>query len=197
MQLLTLDDIADLREYERVRDQYRKEIISLKKDRRVSVGPLLTLIFENRETMRFQIQEMARAEKMVSDDQIETELAIYNPLIPAKNELSATLFLELRTQEELMEWLPKLVGIEESVKLQISFDGQEYEVNATTDPSHKEQLTRQEMTASVHYIKFNLSQEQADAFAKGDVKVCSGHHFYDFETHLSPQCVSSLVKDWQ
>src|SRR3712207_4698094 len=108
---LTLDDIADLRAYERERDDFRKHIIELKRHRRIPVGPIVTLVFENRDTIRFQIQEMARAEKMLSDEAIETELDIYNPLIPSAGELSATLFIELTSKDDLMEWLPKLVGI--------------------------------------------------------------------------------------
>ena len=82
MTKLALDDIADLRAYERERIEFRQEIIALKKRRRIHVGPHLTLLFENRQTIRFQIQEMARAEKILSDEGIQTELDIYNPLIP-------------------------------------------------------------------------------------------------------------------
>src|SRR3982751_1121738 len=119
MSKLTLDDIVDLRAYERERDEFRQHIIDLKKRRRVGVGPIVTLVFENRDTIRFQIQEMARAERMLRDDQIQTELDVYNPLIPEAGELSATLFVELTSKDELMQWLPKLVGIERSVELVI------------------------------------------------------------------------------
>ncbi|MHB8499257.1 MAG: DUF3501 family protein, partial [Acidimicrobiales bacterium] len=73
---LTLDDIADQRAYERERDDFRRQVIAAKRLRRVSVGPFVTLTFENRLTMRFQVQEMARAEKMTSDEQIEHELEV-------------------------------------------------------------------------------------------------------------------------
>src|SRR5205085_11678087 len=78
---LTLDDIADLRAYERERAEFRERVIALKKLRRVPVGSIVTLVFENLETVRFQIQEMARAERMLSDEQIQGELDFYNPLI--------------------------------------------------------------------------------------------------------------------
>ena len=113
---LTLDDIADQRAYERERDAFRAQVIAAKKLRRISVGPVITLTFENRLTMRFQVQEMARAEKMVTDEQIQHELDVYNRLLPAPGELSATLFLELTTEEELRTWLPRLVGIERAVR---------------------------------------------------------------------------------
>ena len=116
---LTLDDITDLRAYERERDAYRQTVIELKARRRVAVGPIVSLVFENRETMRSQIQEMARAERMVTDEQIQKELDVYNALIPAPGELSATLFIELTAEEALRNWLPRLVGIEHSVILRL------------------------------------------------------------------------------
>ncbi|MDA8196196.1 MAG: DUF3501 family protein [Actinomycetota bacterium] len=194
MALLTLNDIEDIRQYERHRDDYRREIIALKKLRRVSVGPIMTLLFENRETIRFQIQEMARAEKLFSDEEIEVELGIYNPLIPGKNQLSATLFLELTSKEELIEWLPKLVGIEDSIELHINELGES--VAAFCEESHKEQLTRNEMTASVHYIRFDLNDQQAEALSRGGGVVRSSHFRYVHETPLSSETVDSLVGDW-
>ena len=79
---LTLDDIADLRAYEREREDFRAHVIALKKRRRVGVGPFMTIVFENRDTIRFQIQEMARVERLATDDAIENELRAYNPLVP-------------------------------------------------------------------------------------------------------------------
>src|SRR5690606_28224213 len=116
------DDIADFRAYERERNDFRAHIIDLKRRRRVPVGPFVTFVFENRDTIRFQIQEMARVERLYSDEQIETELRIYNPLIPEPGQLCATMFLELTSDAELREWLPKLVGIERSVALCIGDD---------------------------------------------------------------------------
>ena len=79
---LTLDDIADQRAYERERDDFRRAVIAHKKLRRLSVGPVVTLTFESRMTMRFQVQEMARAERMTTDEQIQHELDVYNRLLP-------------------------------------------------------------------------------------------------------------------
>src|ERR1700681_3124020 len=117
---LTLDDIEDLRAYERRRDGYRRHVIELKRRRRVALGPIVSLLFENRETMRSQILEMARAERMASDDQIQNELDVYNALIPEPGELSATLFIELTGEDALRNWLPRLVGIEHAVLLRLT-----------------------------------------------------------------------------
>ncbi len=116
---LTVTDIADLREYEREREDFRAEVIALKKKRRIAVGPFVTVLFENRQTIRFQIQEMARVERLISDEAIEGELRAYNPLIPEPGELAATVFLELTSEIALREWLPRLVGIEASVALRL------------------------------------------------------------------------------
>src|SRR5262245_64203985 len=112
MRKLTVDDIVDLRAYERERAEFRARVIALKKSRRIALGDLVTIVFENTDTMRFQIQEMARAEKMLRDEQIEHEVATYNELIPDAGELSATLFIEITDAERLREWLPKLPGIQ-------------------------------------------------------------------------------------
>ncbi len=194
MASLTLNDIEDIRAYERHRDEFRREIIALKKVRRVSLGPILTLLFENRETIRFQVQEMARAEKLFSDEAIEVELGIYNRLIPSQNQLSATLFLELTSKDQLIEWLPKLVGIEDSIELQIN--GLDESVAAYCEESHKEQLTRNEMTASVHYIRFDLSDRQVEALQRNGGLIKSTHFRYLHEVELAQTTVDSFVGDW-
>ncbi|MDQ1437466.1 MAG: hypothetical protein QOK43_1095 [Acidimicrobiaceae bacterium] len=190
-QKLSLGDIADLRAYERERDEFRDRIIALKRVRRVGIGPLVTLLFENRDTIRFQVQEMARAERMLSDDQIQTELDVYNPLIPDVGELSATLFVELTSKEQLVEWLPKLVGVERSVELII---GREV-VRCEVEEAHADQLTRQDVTASVHYVRFRLSPEQVGRFASEPVVLAVNHPNYAEGTHLSDDTKRALLED--
>jgi len=188
---LTIDDIADQRAYEREREAFRAHIIELKQHRRIGVGPFVSLVFENRDTIRFQIQEMARAERILTDDGIQAELDIYNPLIPEKGSLSATLFIELTSKDELMEWLPKLVGIERSVQLRI--DGEV--VAATPDAEHERQLTRETITASVHYVHFELDPTQIQRFADARVRIEVAHENYAYETELSKAARESLLDD--
>ncbi len=176
--LLTLDDIADQRAYERERDEFRARVIAVKKLRRISVGPVVTLTFESRLTMRFQVQEMARAEKMLSDEQIQHELDVYNQLIPAPGELSATLFLELTTEEELRTWLPRLVGVQRSCELRIG-DGDFAQVIASTpEEEHESNLSRTETTSAVHYVRFAFTPEQVEAFATQPVTLAVNHSEY-------------------
>jgi hypothetical protein len=175
---LTLGDIADQRAYERQRDSFRRTVIAHKKLRRVTVGPVVTLTFESRTTMRFQIQEMARAERMTTDEQIQHELDVYNRLLPGPGELSATLFLELTTEEELRTWLPRLVGIERSVVLDIGEGAGRRAVRSVPDQEHESQLTRVEVTSAVHYVRFRLTPDDMAAFVAGPVTLLVDHAEY-------------------
>jgi len=190
--MLTLDDISDLRAYERERDDYRRKVIEIKRRRRVAVGPIVSLVFENRETMRSQVQEMARAERMVSDDQIQKELDVYNALIPEPGELSATLFIELTGEEALRDWLPRLVGIEHAVLLELSGGDT---VRAVPEAAHEEALTRPEITASVHYIRFALDPAQVGRFAAGPVTLAVDHPEYPEQAVLSEEVRAELLTD--
>jgi hypothetical protein len=188
---LTLDDIADLRAYEREREAFRERIIALKRVRRVQVGPVVTLVFENRDTVRFQVQEMARAEKLLSDEQIRLELDVYNPLIPEAGQLSATLFVELTSEEQMREWLPKLVGIERAVELRMG----DRSVRCMPEEQHARQLTREEVTASVHYVRFELTPEEVVAFEAEPVVLAVDHPAYHEATPLSDETKASLRHD--
>ena len=192
---LTISDIADVRAYEREREAFRRQIIQLKRRRRVQVGLFVSLVFENRETIRFQIQEMARVEKLITDEAIQNELDTYNPLIPDPGQLCATLFLELTSEEQLREWLPKLVGIERSVALRLG-DGDDAElVRCIPDEAHAQQLTREETTASVHYIRFELTPAQVDRFAAGPVRLVIDHPAYLEDSELADAAVEELLAD--
>jgi len=200
--MLTLADIEDLRAYERDRDDYRRQVIELKRRRRVSVGPIVSLVFENRETMRSQIQEMARAERMVSDDLVQKELDVYNALIPEPGELSATLFIELTGDQALRNWLPRLVGIEHSVILWLPGPGAGppgapggEPVRAVPEAAHADALTRPEITASVHYLRFALDPAQVERFAAGPVRLAIDHPEYQAEALLSDEAVAELLTD--
>jgi len=136
---------------------------------------------------------MARAERILSDEGIQTELDIYNPLVPGDGVLAATLFIELTSDAQLREWLPKLVGIERSVELQVGRDASV--VRGQVDADHDKQLTRDEMTASVHYAHFRLSPHQAAVLAEGPVAVVVTHPEYDHRAELSAETRAELATD--
>ena len=192
---LTLDDIADLRAYERERVDFRSSIIALKKIRRVHVGEFQTLLFENRDTIRFQIQEMARAEKIISDDGIQVELDTYNPLISRPGKLSATLFLELTTDEQLRHWLPKLAGVEHSYELHLGEGDDARVIKAKIDDGHEETLTRPEVTAAVHYLYWELDPPLTQRLLDGPARVVCTHPEYPHSALLPEETRKSLAKD--
>jgi hypothetical protein len=192
MRGLTLDDVLDLRAYERVRVDYRTKVIALKKNRRVALGPIMTLVFECLDTVRFQVQEMARVEKIISDEAIQTELDIYNRLLPAPGELSATLLIELTSEGDLREWLPKLVGIE--TRVGVAFDGDV--VLSVPEADHAAALSREEITPAVHYLRFAFGDRQVEAFrTAAEVALVSEHPAYPARTVLAPAVRVQLLGD--
>jgi hypothetical protein len=143
----------------------------------------MTLVFECFDTVRFQVQEMARAEKIISDEAIQVELDIYNRLLPVPGELSATVFIELTSDEDLREWLPRLVGIER--RLGISIDGDV--VASAPEAEHEAALTRETITPAVHYVRFGFSEDQVAAFGEaGGLALVATHPAYEARTVLSP-----------
>jgi len=189
---LTVDDIVDHRAYERERDDFRAAIFAMKKRLRIALGEFITIVFENTDTMRFQVQEMARAERMLTDEAIATEVATYNELIPDPGDLSGTLFLELTSDEQLREWLPRLVGIEFHVAFALP-DG--VVVYGKPSDEDEERLTRPDTTAAVHYLRFSFSPEQVRAFEKGPVLLIVDHPEYTHSAPLAPEQHLSFAAD--
>ena len=193
---LTLADISDLRAYERERIAEREHIVAVKALRRIHIGTIMSMVFENRDTMRFQVQEMARAEKMATDDQIQHELDVYNKLIPRPGELSVTMFIECTTDDQMKYWFPRLVGVERELELRIGAPGpDQVVVRCTPEEDHEAQLTREDITSAVHYVRFEVGSRHAHAFAAGPVELACTHPSYLESTQLSPAVRATLVED--
>jgi uncharacterized protein DUF3501 len=190
MRRLTAADIKDLREYERERDAFRAEIIATKKKRRIPLGDIMTIVFENAATMRFQIQEMARAERMLRDEQIAHELETYNELIPADGELSGTLFIEITDPEALQYWLPRLVGIHDHLLFVVG------DTSIRGEAEDVDRLTREDTTTTVHYLKFPFTPEQQRAFETGPVRLVVDHPEYQADVTLTDDQRDELVGDF-
>src|SRR6266536_5656655 len=107
-----LEDVVNFFEYEKVREEVRAGVIALKRVRRVPVGRHLSFVFENRDTVLFQIQEMCRAERITEDAEIRAELDVYNALLPNPRELSATLFIEITDKDQNQAVLDRFLGID-------------------------------------------------------------------------------------
>lgn len=191
MRKLTNADIKDLREYERERDAFRSEIIEMKKKRRIPIGDLMTIVFENAATMRFQIQEMARAERMLRDEQIAHEVETYNELVPNDGELVGTLFIEITDVDALREWLPKLTRIQEHVAIEVAGE------TILAEEIDVERLTREEsITTTVHYLRFRFTEAQRKAFEDGPVAILTTHSAYEARTELTDEQRDELIGDF-
>ncbi|WP_029551411.1 DUF3501 family protein [Thermocrinis jamiesonii] len=191
MKKIERSEILNIYEYEKVREQKRKEIIELKKNRRVFVGDLVHLVFENRETVWFQIQEMIRAERMVKEEEINQEIDIYNELIPDKNELSITMFIEIPDEQERKRLLPQLVGIHDHLWFHI---GNKYSVRAIADERSQKDY-QYGKAAVVHFLKLPLTPEQVEAFINSPVKIEINHPNYKAIVDVPEEVKKELIKD--
>ena len=190
MQLLTADDLTlDHATYAEKRPELRSRAIAHKKNRRIPVGDLVTLLFEDRETLLFQTQEMVYAERISDLDAVQAELDTYNPLLPSSHELSATLFIEIPDMATLKAELPRLVGIEQSVALQVGGES----VPAVGEGGR----SREDYTSTVHYLRFRFTDEQRDAFRDPAVPVelSVDHPNYSESTPVTGDVRLSLIRD--
>ena len=162
MELLTRETLFTLEKYAQIRDQFRRDVIAHKRNRRLALGTNAMLYFEDRTTMQYQIQEMLRIEKIFEPDAIQEELDAYNPLIPDGSNWKATFMVEFPDVEERRAMLGRLVGIEEHVWMQIGD-------LPLIRPIADEDLERsdEEKTSAVHFLRFELSPEQVTALKDG------------------------------
>jgi hypothetical protein len=191
MRKVTVDDIPELRAYHKIREDLRRDVIALKSRRRVHLGTIITLMFENTETIRWQILEMVRAERIVTEEGVADEVNVYNQFIPGPNQLSSTLFIELTDDEGMREWLPKLVGIHEAIQIELA-DGSAVR---GYDPN-RERLTRDEVTSAVHYLKYDFTPTQIAAFRSGPVVIASTHPAYLERTELTTDQRDAIAADF-
>jgi hypothetical protein len=191
MQKLRIEDTWNILEYEKKRGEFRRRIIQIKKKRRIAVGEHITLVFENRDTMLFQVQEMIRIERIVDEAQIAQEIEVYNSLIPAESELSATLFVEAQERSELRSLLRQLVGLDQYITLRI---GDHFAVPARFEEGRS--LNGQ--ISSIQYIRFPFTAEQRAAFCNGSkpVSIVISHPNYQANATLSTETLAALVQDF-
>jgi hypothetical protein len=194
MRKLTRDDIVDIAAYERERLEFRSHVIDVKKRRRVEVGEQVTLVFENLDTMRFQIQEMMRVERIVLNERIQEELDTYNKLLPGPDQLSATLFIEVSEQARVKEVLDQMWGLDQTGTTYIMI-GDSEQVMGLYEGGH----SHESKISAVHYVTFAFTQAQVQAFVDGTspVRLVVGHAHYQREVTLSDDVRRSLIKDFQ
>jgi hypothetical protein len=192
MTTLTRNDLLSLEEYAEQRDRLRKEVMQHKRDRRLPLGTNATLYFEDRITMRYQIQEMLRIERIFEAAGIDEELAAYNPLIPDGSNWKATFMVEFTDADERQLMLQKLVGIEDHVWMQVG----DLEL---IRPIADEDLERSdaEKTSAVHFLRFELTAEQVSALQSG-AELAAGLDHENYRVDVRPvadNVRASLLED--
>ncbi len=184
---LNPSDLYSLEEYAQIRADYRATIMAHKKNRALAIGPNATIYFEDLQTMQYQVQEMLRIEKIFEQDGINEELETYNPLIPDGDNWKATFMIEYDDVEERQVMLGKLLGIEKVIWLQV--EGFE-----KITPIANEDLEREteDKTSSVHFLRFQLSEEMIDALKTG-VNISAGIDHKHYNHTVSP--IAANIRD--
>jgi len=189
MRKINIEDVLDLTAYEKMRKEYRPKIMAIKDKRRIHVGPKATYLFENYDTMWYQVQEMTRAERIVEEEGIQGELNAYNELIPDKHQLSASLMIEISDVEERKNFLGKIVDLPQHALLSINGE----QIKGIFDPRQGSE----DKLSSVQYVKFNLSAEQVDKFRGTDsvVGLEFDHPAYSSKSDLTVEQKETLYQD--
>lgn len=177
---ITRDSLMTLEAYSKARPEFRKQVIAHKKLRTVSLGQHMTLLFEDELTIRYQVQEMLRIEKIFEEDGIQHELASYDPLIPDGRNFKATMLIEYENPDERKVALAKLKGVEQRVWIQV-------EGSPKVWPIADEDLEREndEKTSSVHFMRWELTEDMAAALKYG-VSLSIGVDHPAYSATISP-----------
>lgn len=187
MQPIETSEIKNLADYEIERQTLRPAMIALKDRRRVRVGDHLTFLFENRATVRYQIQEMIRIERIVKLEEIRREVETYNELIPARGELAASLLIEYETPEQRNVELPRLLGLDRHIWIAAG--------NERTPALFDPRQIGDTRISSVQYLKFRLTPAQIEAWNRG-AKIVVDHPHYQAESALTPAELAELSHDF-
>lgn len=195
MEKIAVGEVKNLVEYEKVREADRAAVIALKQDRRVSVGENLTFLFENRQTVLFQIHEMVRTERIVEEARIQDEIDAYNAILPGRGELSATLFIEIPelvrlSQDEVRRRVNRFQGLDRHVALVL---GEGLRIPARFEGGH----SKEEKMAAVQYVRFALGPEARRVLADPErpARLVVDHPDYRAEAALPPRTRAELVRD--
>jgi hypothetical protein len=189
---IALGDVVNFFEYERVRDERRRRVIALKEKRRVEVGPYLSFVFENRETLLFQIQEMCRAERIIDDAKVQEEIDVYRALLPAPGELSATVFIEIADKDQIKPVLDRFMGIDVGPHVWLEM-GRGIRVPGTFEAGHSDE--EKGKLAAVHFVRFAFSPEAVRAFRESEVYLVVDHPAARVRTRLADPTKAELLTD--
>ena len=185
-------DVLNFFEYEKVRADMRARVIALKRARRVPVGRYLSFVFENRDTVLFQIQEMCRAERITDDARIQDEIDVYNALLPRPHELSATLFIEITDRDQIQPVLDRFMGIDLGPTVWIQV-GKEFAVPGEFEAGHSDE--EKGKLAAVHFVRFAFPPEAVRAFTDSPVFLVVDHPAERARVELSAGTKAQLFLD--
>lgn len=186
---ITPDEILDLGDYERRRDDVRASAIRARRERRIFLGPNATISFENRETVRYQIQEMLRAERIAKPEEVDHEIETYSDLLPTVSELSATLMIEFPDERERLEKLTALRNIESHLFLSIDGAG-----NAPAQFDRRQ--IGEDRLSSVQFIRFPLTPAQRKALRDGaPLRIVCDHPAYPQTVEVDSASVRAIASD--
>lgn len=192
MKKLELSDVKNIYEYEKIREDVRRRVIELKRRRRVSVGEHLAFVFENRETVLFQIQEMCRAERIVDDSKVQDEVEVYNELIPDDNELFATLMIEIQESSQIEPVLDRLMGIDVGEHVWIRV-GTRHTIPAEFEAGRSDE--ERGKISAVHFVHFKFPPPAILALREEDAYLVVDHPGEKAQTRFPDEVKVSLLED--
>ena len=189
---IELNDVLNFFEYEKVRDEMRRRVIELKRVRRVPVGRYLSFVFENRDTVLFQIQEMCRVERISEDARIQDEIDVYNALLPRPGELSATLMIEITDKEQIKPVLDRFMGIDAGQRVWIQV-GKDFAIAGEFEAGHSDD--EKGKLAAVHFVRFAFPPAAVRAFRESEASLVVDHPAERSRTRLSEETKAALLED--
>ncbi len=190
MRKIEFSEVKNIYEYEKIRKEFREKIIRIKKDRRIQIGDNITLVFENRDTVLFQIQEMIRIERLVDPKLIQNEIDIYNELIPGKNQICATMLIEIQEKQFIKPVLDSLIGLNRNCVF-LEFEGEKIE------PIFDQGQLTDDRISAVQYLTFNFTEKQVAKFVNGksQAKLIINHKNYKANATFSSVQHKVLIDD--
>ena len=191
MKHVTPQELLSAADYEQQRTDIRQRIIALKKRRRITAGDYITLVFENRETVLFQIQEMLRTERIFAPEKIQEECDVYNALLPGKDELSATFFIEITDSDKIQELLDSFQAIDESQTVGILIG--EQQIFANFEAGH----SKEDKISAVHFVRFLTTPAFRENLAKPEIPafLTIMHPQYHAKAPISPEMRTEWLLD--
>ena len=193
MKELTIGNLLSLEDYEKQREKIKTNLLLHKKNRSIMIGDNILLLFEDFETIKYQVQEMLRIEKIFKESEINEEISAYTSLIPDGDNLKATMLIMYPNVEERKIMLNKLNDLENSIYLSINNSKRIFAVS-----DEDLERTKDGKTSAVHFLRFQLDRDIIDKFKSSDnIIFGADHENYSRETKISNETIMSLIDDFE